>query len=213
MSTSYRSATLFLGAGALLGILAVGAMRYANLPAQVTDEGVHYHANFTVFVDGERLDLSDERYMEDIATCKANPDIVLPRERAHLHERIGDIVHVHQPGVTWGHLFANIGFVLGDGVLVTDDGRTFIDDGTRTMTFVLNGQTERSVYNLAIASEDRLLISIGDATPDSVLNAQFAEVPATAAAFNGVHQDAGGCSASAPVEVTPGERIRRAFWF
>jgi len=213
MLTSYRSVTLLLGAGALLGALALGTLRFSRIPAQVTDEGVHYHANFAVFINGTRLDFSQERYMEDIATCKANPDVVLPRERAHLHERLGDVVHVHQPGVTWGHFFANIGFVLGDDVLVTDDDQTFVDDGVQTMTFVLNGQSEPSIYNRVIESEDRLLISFGSETGDSVMDSRFSQVPGTASAFNGVHQDAGGCSASAPVEATVRERILRAFWF
>lgn len=202
---------MFVG-GAVSGLLLLGGIRLLTLPEPPSPEVSHFHANYAVFVNGERLDLSAEKYMEDIATCRANADVVLPRERAHLHERIPDVVHVHDLGVTWGHFFANIGFALGDDFLVTDEGERIFSTPDAPVTFVLNGQPSPPVSNELIVSLDRLLISFGPETVAEVIETQFSEVASTASIFNDSHQDAGGCS-SQPVEPeTRWDRVKRALW-
>ena len=87
------------------GVLALGLARLAFAPlAPVT----HHHANWAVFVDGERMDLSADRYMEEIAACAASDEGILPSQRIHMHENNPDIVHVHHEGATWGALMANL---------------------------------------------------------------------------------------------------------
>jgi hypothetical protein len=199
--------------GGFLGILAIGAARFTTLLELGNGAGPHYHANFAVFVDGERLDLSAMHYMQDIAACKANPDLILPVERAHLHEGIHDVVHVHHEGATWGHFFTNIGFALGDNFLITDRGERHFTAAGQTFKFVVDGLDVPSIYNNVIESEERVLISFGSETLDEILETQFAELPSTANSFNQFHQDAGGCTASEPAPETTGEKLRRAFWF
>ncbi len=199
--------------GMVLGVVGVGAARFPTLPALPSAEGPHYHANFAVFLNGERLDLSAMHYMQDIAACKANPDLILAVERAHMHEGIHDIVHVHHEGATWGHFFANIGFALGDDFLITDRGERHFAEGDRTLKFIRDGFDMPSVFNNVIESEERLLISFGTESVEQILETQSTEIPSTANIFNQYHQDAGGCSASEPVPETTGEKIRRAFWF
>lgn len=201
-----------LAGGAVLGFLLIGAFRFATLPEPASTEGPHFHANFAVFINGERLDLSGEKYMEDITTCQASTDVVLARERTHMHERIGDVVHVHDLGVTWGHFFTNIGFALGDDFLVTDEGEMIRSTPEAPMKWVLNGRQVQPMANELIVSLDRLLISIGPESVDEVIETQFSQIASTAQVFNDYHQDAGGCS-SQPVEPeTRGERLKRAFW-
>ncbi len=204
---------MLTGFGVVVGIIGIGALRFALLPEPPDTAGPHYHANFAVFLDGERLDLSAMHFMEDVATCKASPDVVLPRERAHMHEGIHDVVHVHHQAATWGHFFANIGFALGDDFFITDTGERYFVDDDRSMKFVLDGEPIASVFNRVIESEERLVISFGAESVEDVLQRQFPDVPSTANIFNQYHRDAGGCSAQGRVEETLGERVRRAFWF
>ena len=199
--------------GGLVGIVAIGAARFATMPELDDGAGPHYHANFAVFVDGERLDLSAMHYMQDIAACKANPDLILPVERAHLHEGIHDVVHVHHEGATWGHFFANIGFALGDDFLITDRGERHFTVPGQTFKFVVDGLDVPSIYNNVIESEERVLISFGSESLDKIFDTQFAEISSTANSFNQFHKDAGGCSAAEPVSETTGEKLRGAFWF
>jgi hypothetical protein len=199
--------TYLLG-GLVLGVLTLGLARLAFVPPPAA---VHHHANFAVFVDGVRLDLSGDRYMEDVTACASDPAGVRPQDRAHLHNNDADVVHVHHAGATWGHLFANLGMGLGDGFLILDDGRRFFDgeDG-RTLKFFVNGQQVLELQNRPIRSEDRVLISVGPESPDEAFSAQSGSVPSDAGHFNEV-SDPAGC-AGAMRELTLGQRLRNAFW-
>ncbi len=77
---------------------------------------VHYHAGFQVYVDDVKQDFSDFKYMkiEPCGTDHSQGDDQL--EKAHLHDNIGDVVHVHRDGATWGDLFANIKYPLPEDV-------------------------------------------------------------------------------------------------
>src|SRR5690606_27054635 len=49
---------------------------------------VHWHADFAIYINGERLDFSDERYVSD----EENP--ISPN--AHIHHPRYHVVHVHR---------------------------------------------------------------------------------------------------------------------
>src|SRR5918992_596198 len=98
-----------------------------------------------VVAEGQRLDLSADHFMVDVAACASDPSNVAPTSRVHLHNNDPDVVHVHHPGATWGHLLANLRMVLGDRVLMTREGRLYAADDTRTLKFILNGRPEFSV--------------------------------------------------------------------
>jgi len=74
---------------------------------------IHYHAGFLVYVDGQLQDFTPSKYMET-QPCYTNkvkhPPEDNQKEKAHLHDGIGDVVHVHRANATWGDLFKNIDF-------------------------------------------------------------------------------------------------------
>lgn len=192
--------------GLVAGALALGLVRLAFLPEP---EVVHHHANWAVFVDGARLDLSGDRYMEDVASCTVDPSYVAPEDRVHLHNRNPDVVHVHDRGATWGHLLANLGFGVGDDYLFTDTGR-FVPGGGKTLKFIVNGQAVPSIRNRVVESEDRLLVSYGAEPAEEIVRTQLPRVASDAGEFNR-KPDPAGCSGAA--HETFGDRLRRAFWF
>jgi hypothetical protein len=198
----------FLLLGLVLGVLSLGMARFALVEPP---PAVHHHANFAVFVDGQRLDLSGDRYMEDVTACAADPAGVRPQDRAHLHNNEPDVVHVHHAGATWGHLFANLGMGLGDRFLILDDGRRFFEgEEGRTLKFFVNGEQVLELQNRMIRSEDRVLISVGSEAPEEAVRTQYETVASNAGHFNEV-SDPAGC-AGAMRERTLGERLRDAFW-
>lgn len=77
---------------------------------------VHYHAGFQVYVDNVKQDFSDFKYMkiEPCGTDHSEGDEQL--EKAHLHDNVGDVVHVHRDGAKWSDLFTNIGYALDQDV-------------------------------------------------------------------------------------------------
>ncbi len=79
------------------------------------EESVHYHAGFTVYVNGEKQDYSDWRYMHlELCTDGQEQHEDEQIEKAHLHDGVGDVVHVHRTGAKWGDLFENIGVKLAE---------------------------------------------------------------------------------------------------
>ena len=193
-----------MAGGAILGALAFFVLRLVLADPEAPP---HYHANFAVVVDGRRVDLSGAKYSEEIASCRLAARALQPQERVHLHNRDPDLAHVHHEGVTWGHLFANLGFGLGASYLAIDDTRILTDGAGKTLKFVLNGRPEISVQNVLISSGDRLLVSYGTETTAEAIQRQFAAVASDASKFN-QRKDPAGCSGS--VEPTLWDRIRHA---
>lgn len=80
-------------------------------------QNVHYHAGFLVYIDGTLQDYSGDKYMLDIP-CAA-PGKSTPKnnqlEKAHLHDGVGDVVHVEQSGAVWNDVFSNMNIVLQKG--------------------------------------------------------------------------------------------------
>lgn len=193
--------------GLALGILTFGLVRLAALPP---DHATHYHANFAIFVNGQRLDLTADRFMEDVTRCKADPALMEPRDRVHLHNRDHDVVHVHADAATWSHLFANLRMGLGDDWMVTHTGELLRNADGRRLTFILNGTPISDPGSRVIRSEDRLVVNHGPETAEQVLATRFPAVKSNAGEFNGKF-DPGGCGSIH--EPTLRERLQRAFWF
>jgi len=72
----------------------------------------HHHAEFQVYIDGERRDLAGLDYMY-FAPCRVydfGERELEEIDRAHLHDYVGDVVHVHDDGLTWRVLLTNLNF-------------------------------------------------------------------------------------------------------
>ncbi len=155
----------------LLGAFVLFAFRFATFES----DDVHYHANFALYVNGQRDEFKSFTFYEEVTSCDVH-DADDAGGRAHMHDQNSGLVHVHAPGVTWSQFFTNLGYTLGNKVVVTDGG-VYADgqDGNK-LVFVLNGQTVRSVQDRLIKSTDRLLINYGkeDAT---ALDARFKALP------------------------------------
>ncbi len=71
-------------------------------------DGVHYHAGFQVY-DGDTLvDFSGPEFMYLGECGKMGHSFETVRDRVHLHERIGDVAHIHDEGVTWRDMFLSL---------------------------------------------------------------------------------------------------------
>ncbi len=196
-----------LWVGIALGAFGLGAARFLWIPSP---EPTHFHVNWAVYVDGERLDLSDQRYMEEVSSCYSVDGEVTPQSRVHMHEGNHDVVHVHHRGVTWGHLAGNLGIGLGEGFLILNDGTRIFDGEQGRFTYILNGRALTSAHNELVASEDRLLVSYGSESLDELGQGRFSQVATTAGEYN-TREDPPTCSGSGePLGVW--ERLRSAFW-
>lgn len=168
---------LLFTVGLLLGALVILAIRLTTYEMPHT----HYHANFAVYINGQREEFKASHYYEEIAACTLHGTIQ-PAQRAHMHDEINSIIHVHDDGVTWEQFFNNIGWTLGPNFIQDDQHTLYLEDETNKLNIVLNGQNLTDLTNIAnqvIKDEDRLLISFGD-IDNSTLDKEFKSVPATA---------------------------------
>ncbi len=187
-----------------VGILCFSALRFLL----VHKNEVHYHANFAVFINGNREKFDNFTFYEEVASCDSS-ELNNPKHRAHLHDNVNGVVHVHEAAVTWGAMFANLGFTLGNKALVTDKV-VFVDevDGKK-LQFVLNGKPVDTVENRVIQSEDALLITYGNDVQATV-SQQYGQIAHTAAGYN-AQKDPNACTGGKPLTVS--ERFKAIFNF
>jgi hypothetical protein len=146
----------------IVGALVVLAIRFATYNPHHT----HYHANFAVYT-----------------ACQTGDAPILPEQRAHMHDNVNSVVHVHDDGVTWGDFFTNLGWYVGPDFVQTRDGTLYKAAGAKQLHILINGTDftgGAAISRQIINDKDRLLVSFGDVS-QSQLTSEFKAVPATAA--------------------------------
>lgn len=188
--------------GFVAGALWLVAVRFITYSPDI----VHYHANFALYVNGERENFDNFTFYEEVASCGSDEDNN-PKTRVHMHDNVSDVVHVHDAGSTWGHFFSNLGFSLSNSVLQTESG-IYIDDadGGKRLRFILNGQESRSIANQTIRSEDTLLITYGDESPET-LRERYEAIERSAGEYN-QKSDPASCKGSE--DLSFGKRLKKA---
>lgn len=193
-------------AGILLATLVILGIRFFSYAVHHT----HYHANFAVYINGQREEFKAAHYYEEIAACSATGPIQ-PAQRAHMHDETNSVLHVHDDGVTWEQFFNNIGWTLGPNFIQNDQRTLYVGDGTNRLNVILNGQNLTDLTNIAnqtIKDEDRLLISFGDIS-NSTLAKEYKTVPATAHHYD-ITPDPASCS-GAMDHVMVSDRFKHLF--
>lgn len=188
--------------GLLVGALSILLMRVLL----VQDNSPHHHANFALYIDGQRDEFESFTFYEEVAGCNADGHNN-PKHRVHMHNNVNDAVHVHAEGVTWGHFFANLGYGLTNNLVKTDAGVYVDGQNGKKLTFILNGQETDAASNKLIESEDVLLVDYGDGKG---AQQRYDEIPKTAGDLNR-KPDPAACSGSE--SLTIGDRLKRAIDF
>ncbi|MBI3887798.1 hypothetical protein HY310_01900 [Candidatus Microgenomates bacterium] len=93
---------------------------------------VHYHAGFIVVKDGKIVDFSGNEYMNARACGSMEHKHLTPEEeqleKAHLHDHVGDVVHVHVNGALWKDLFKNIDYPFDENTVTVYNNKERITD-------------------------------------------------------------------------------------
>ena len=191
-------------AGFLIGVLWLAAIRFVTYKS----DNVHVHANFALYINGQRDNFESFTFYEEVNACSDDQDDN-PKHRVHMHENVNNIVHVHDHAVTWGNFFENLGYGLTDNSVANDE-EVFVDgqDGNE-LKFILNGEEVSDIANRAIASEDTLLVSYGKDSGDA-LQQKFIDINKNAGEYN-TKNDPASCSGGE--ELTFWTRVKKAFGF
>lgn len=75
------------------------------------DDHVHIHAGAIVYNDNVQQDYSTPENMYFSPCGIATEDQVRLEDKVHLHDGIGDVVHVHASGVTWSDFLETRGII------------------------------------------------------------------------------------------------------
>lgn len=179
--------------GLLVGALIILGIRFfAYSPA----DGVHYHANFAVFINGQREQFKDFSYYVDTeGVCSLEEKKMTPYERAHMHGYVGDVVHIEHEAVTWGQFFQNIGWVVDPLVIRTPD-QILLENAQNKISFILNGKAVDSIVNRVVGDMDRLLVDYGRSS-GQVLQTEYESIASTAAKYNST-KDPASCGGLEP---------------
>ncbi len=130
-------------------------------------QSVHWHADFALYIRGERFDFSDERFVSDEEDELS--------ENVHIHGTRYGVVHVHREGTTWREFFHSLGFELTDTCLTLPDGEQLCTSDTERLSFMLNGVKLDTLAFQDITDIDRALISFGTESDEELLQ-QYAKV-------------------------------------
>jgi hypothetical protein len=196
---------LFGVAGLIVGAAIILGIRFATYKMPPL---VHYHANFAVYVNGIREPFKGLGYYEETAaeTCTLKP-VDTAKERAHMHDKVSDVVHIEDHLVTWGNFLQNLGWGLGNDYLKTKD-TVLINGEAGKLSFILNGQPVDSLSDHIIQDKDKVLISYGSAD-SAALQEQYKTIASTAATYD-ASKDPASCGAGHS-DVTVLERLQHLF--
>lgn len=195
-----RSLTLVVSSAFLGALLILGIRFFTYHP-----EHVHYHANFAVYINGQREQFADPLlYEESGASCSEETQMT-PLERAHMHDNVNDVVHVEDQAVTWGQFFTNLGWVI-DAKVIGTPSQTLLPDFSHKISLILNGQAMDNVSNRVIGDQDKLLVDYGG--NEQALKEQYAGISNKAQKYD-TSPDPKSCGGQAPP--TSRERIKHLF--
>lgn len=190
-----------LVAGFVLGVITLVAVRFVTFKSDL----VHYHANFALYINGQRDEFKNFSFYEEVQLCSSDA-ANNPKARVHMHDQNNHLIHVHAHGVTWSQFFTNLGYTLGDNLIKTDQG-VYVDgqDGNK-LTFLINGRETGTIADTVIKSEDVLLVNYGK-DDQSTLQKRYDDIPRDAHQAN-TEKDPASCSGAESLTLT--QRLKHA---
>ncbi|MCR4368647.1 MAG: hypothetical protein NUV67_01945, partial [archaeon] len=144
----------FFFVAALLLALFFGSAQYEP------PEPYHVHADFAIFINGERLDFAQDKYMSTESNHLS--------EDVHFHDGNGKVIHFHAQDATLGEFLESLGFELGQECIKLDSGEEFCNSGERTLKMFVNKAASNEFGYFRPNDLDRILISFGSENADQL---------------------------------------------
>ena len=177
------AAAIGLGAVLALGLTSDSAQPLtvvsckSGTPGCLLREPIHEHANFALVVRGTAYNFNQSQFL----SSEGNEKSAL----AHLHEPRFGVAHIHRSGTNWDEFFRTIGFELQDPslpgttadktCLKFPDGQRLCTSATESFKFFVNAVRVDGVSATGMHDLDRILISYGSETDETVVQQQLAK--------------------------------------
>ena len=137
----------------ILGFVLAAAVNYF-LPTNILLPPVHWHADMAIFINGQKISLSDGKYMDR-------------DEAIHLHDTDASMLHIHQAGATLGEFFQSLNGELTATCLKFDEA-SFCNSLLVGLKIYVNGQRIWHGGQYQPSDLDRSLVSFGPWLSDRV---------------------------------------------
>ncbi|MBP9798034.1 hypothetical protein KBC70_02705 [Candidatus Woesebacteria bacterium] len=145
----------------LIAAFAYNSHSIFEKPATKKVEEIHYHAGFEIYKDGALMEFTDLGYM-DVKPCGPD-DEDKPHEHlepeVHLHDGIGNIVHIHGKVAVWKDLFEKL----------------HLDMSSASISAVIDGQPITRITDTQIKPYQRASIFINSPEDQKIKSAQTLE--------------------------------------
>jgi len=197
-----KSKWVLAGGAFIVGALVILGIRFFTYHP----DKVHYHANFAVYINGQKEEFKNPVYYIAISATCSTDTAKTPVDRAHMHNGVNNIVHIEDHTVTWGNFFQNIGWVVDPRLIRTPDA-LYLPDDSRKITFILNGQQVDGAMRQVDGDQDKLLIDFGTSS-QSDIQKEYQAIPSTAKKYD-TAPDPKSCSGSKPITLR--ERLHHLF--
>ena len=115
----------------------------------------HSHANFLVFINGEKMNFALPQYMVKV-------------REVHIEDMNGVTIHKHTTGVTLGYFFKTLGFKFNEECFVTDEKEKFCTEEDKKLNFYVNGNKNSEYGDYDIVDGEKYLISYGSGSNESI---------------------------------------------
>ncbi|MEK7563063.1 MAG: hypothetical protein AAB544_01590, partial [Patescibacteria group bacterium] len=135
----------------------------------------HTHADLAIWVEGEPIDLSAEKYMLNEESNDPEKET-----KPHLHDGNALVIHRHKPGQSIGEFLEAIDIVATNRCITFDDqsslgsaelrptsGRSLCDEGVKRWQMFVNGTERPFDPSYVFADLDQILLTYG-ATEEQV---------------------------------------------
>lgn len=153
---------LFLGIGFTL-------LHVQKRIAEIPQPAYHEHADFALFVNGEKFDFTLDEFMST-APCVVTTEASIPvayahgsdlDDAVHLHDKVGGVVHTHRADVSWHDFFESLKMDFEDTIFIDHEGNQYRENEEYEFRFMRNGEEVETLQDVEIRDLDRVLISYG----------------------------------------------------
>jgi soluble P-type ATPase len=139
--------------GLFFTALFFGFVTISSAGPAVNPDPNHTHADFAVFIDEQRVDFSQEKYMSTDTDPK--------HPYTHVHDGNGNVMHRHKPGVTIGDFFSSLKITLTPDCFTLDTGEQYCTDGKKGWRMFVNGQEAPVDPAFVFQDLDQILLTYG----------------------------------------------------
>ena len=150
-------------------------------------EGFHVHADFLVVANGEKIDLTDDKYMS-VAKRVLHPGV-------HLHDNKDNIIHFHAPSISLVEFIESISLSLTPECLTVEEEKFCTNDTSVLRLYVNEVDRTAEISTYEPQDNDRVLLYYGDPT-ESVIAPWLEAVTDRACIYTGTCPERG----TAPAE-------------